>query len=289
MNTKKTIFVFLGIFLCSAFSVFAYDDQTTHPALTSEIVEFYNLKNPNTKLSDSDKQLIIQGSRDEDITPRWVNHFFDPVKNEGWTGEHQGDTPALAIKAFTKVGIISRDPLSAVNWATNDLAQYDYDRYGGDNAWKTGLQAYATGDREKAMKIFGHILHLLEDMAVPDHTRNDSHAPLKEVTGDEGSPYENYATQWNVNTIASAKIIQNIGAEQVPQYSSIEEYLRAMAEYSNKYFFSKDTINDPKYENPKIINTDENYAYGIDEGGNKSVLLRYKNVVSEKSDGYKRI
>lgn len=267
MSFKKTLIVFFGIFLCSTISVFAYDDQTTHPALMSEMVEFYNLKNLDAKLSDSDKQFLIQGSREEDTTPRWVNHFYDPIRNEGWTGEHQGDTPALAVRAFTKVGVISRDPLSAINWATNDLAQYDYGQYGGDNSWKTGLQAYARGDRETAMKILGHILHLLEDMAVPDHTRNDSHAPLKEVTGDEGSPYENYAARWNVDSIGNLKIAQTLNSVSVPFYNSIGDYLTAMAQYSNNYFFSKDTTNDPKYENPKITSVDEKYAYGVDENG----------------------
>ncbi|TSC52057.1 MAG: PKD domain-containing protein [Parcubacteria group bacterium LiPW_41] len=298
MNFKKTLFVFLGIFLCSAFSVLAYDDDTTHPALTQEILRFYNLTHPDQTLSENDQTLIIEGSKDEDITPRWVNHFYDPVHNVGWTGEHQGDTPALATQAFTRVGIISRKPLSALEWAVNDLAQYDYSRYGGDHSWRTGLQAYAKDDRENAMRVLGHTLHLLEDMAVPDHTRNDSHAPLKEVTGDEGSPYEAYAVMWNRDTIKKLKIPETLVSEGKPSvsYTTIQDSLHSIAEYSNKYFFSKDTINDQKYENPKIITVDRNYIYGVDERGEEiklgeikrrsdsTVSLKTEFIFSEKKD-----
>lgn len=284
MDFKKTLFVFLGIFLCSTFSVLAYDDNTTHPALTQEILRFYNLTHPDQKLSQNDEQLIIEGSMNEDITPRWVNHFYDPVYGVGWTGEHQGDTPALAIQAFTRVGIISRKPLSAPEWVVNDLAQYDYSRYGGDNSWRTGLQAYAKNDRETAMRALGHALHLFEDMAVPDHTRNDSHAPLKEVTGDEGSPYEMYAVKWNKDSIRSLKIPERLISEgkTSASYARIQDSLHSMAEYSNRYFFSKDTINDPKYENPKITNIEGNYAYGVDEGG---VKIKIGNYIQKREKG----
>ena len=42
----------------------------------------------------------------------------------------------------------------------------------------------------------GYILHLVEDATVPDHTRNDTHAhELEKVTGDYGSPYEEFSKQ----------------------------------------------------------------------------------------------
>ena len=41
------------IFGINSRGLFAYDDQTTHPALTDEIVDFYNL-------SFSDKKLTIR-------------------------------------------------------------------------------------------------------------------------------------------------------------------------------------------------------------------------------------
>lgn len=286
MDFKKTLFVFLGILLYSTLPVLAYDDDTTHLALTQEILRFYSLTHPDQKLSEGDERFIIEGSKEEDTTPRWVNHFYDPVYDVGWTGEHQGDTPALATQAFTRVGIISRKPLSAPEWAVNDLAQYDYSRYGGDHSWRTGLQAYAKDDRETAMRALGHTLHLLEDMAVPDHTRNDSHAPLKEVTGDEGSPYEAYAVRWNKDSIRSLKIPETLISEAKPSvsYATIQDSLRSMAEYSNKYFFSKDTINNQKYENPKITNIEENYAYGVDENNNLTLLTKIQyedNKISE--------
>ncbi|KKT16214.1 MAG: hypothetical protein UV99_C0020G0008 [Parcubacteria group bacterium GW2011_GWC1_43_61] len=60
----------------------AYDDQTTHPDLTREIISFYELST-GKKLSDEQKQWVIQGSIDEDFAPRWLNHFYDPILDRG--------------------------------------------------------------------------------------------------------------------------------------------------------------------------------------------------------------
>ena len=40
----------------------AYNDKTTHPALTDEIVDFYNLLYPNTPITAEQKELLIEGS-----------------------------------------------------------------------------------------------------------------------------------------------------------------------------------------------------------------------------------
>ena len=34
-------------------------------------------------------------------------------------------------------------------------------------------------------------------------------------------------------------------------------------------FFSKDTINDPIYQNPKIVEEDGKFGYGLDKNGDK--------------------
>ena len=68
---------FLGLFLFFQSSS-GYDDKTTHPALADEIVDFYNLSFDN-KLTNEEKEWIVQGSIDEDTPPRWINHFYDPI------------------------------------------------------------------------------------------------------------------------------------------------------------------------------------------------------------------
>ena len=36
------------------------------------------------------------------------------------------------------------------------------------------------GDKAYGLEALGHVLHLLEDATVPDHTRNDPHPPFLE-------------------------------------------------------------------------------------------------------------
>ncbi len=62
---KKLLFsliIFIVLFFnYSNNNSFAYDDKTTHPGLTDEIVDFYNLSF-NDKLTPEEKEWIAQSS-----------------------------------------------------------------------------------------------------------------------------------------------------------------------------------------------------------------------------------
>jgi len=78
---KVILFTGIGIIILTVsvavFVANAYDDKTTHPALTDEIVDFYNLSFPNKQLTPQQKEWIVEGSILEDTPPRWINHFYD--------------------------------------------------------------------------------------------------------------------------------------------------------------------------------------------------------------------
>lgn len=261
--------------LCGARSVQAYDDTTTHPALTAEIVKLYNAMRPGSVLSEEERGWLIEGSKAEDTAPRWINHFFDPVHNEAWTGENEGGASRYAVMFFSKFGLSQKDPLTAVKWANDDIAQGEYGYYGGDNSWKTAVNALAAGDKKAAYVALGHVLHLAEDMVVPDHTRNDTHAAIAGVEGNEGSPLENYAMRFDMAGMQRLRIADKLIASKTPAIgaASIEDHLTELARYSNRYFFSKDTINSPKFENPKIMGESNSYGMGVDEAGTTFPLV----------------
>ena len=134
--------VALGLF---AQGSFAYAPTTTHAGLTQEIVSFYEAEKGEF-FSDEQGELIIQASIDEDNpATRALNHFFDPIHGTG-----------------------INDYRSAYEWATNEFS-------GNEFIWRAGIEAYARGDERMAMLVLGHVLHLVEDSSVPDHTRNDPH------------------------------------------------------------------------------------------------------------------
>lgn len=67
MFRKTAIYIFilyLAVFCLP--KAFAYDEQTTHPALTDQAVEFYNLLHPDKSLTAEEKGWIIEGSILED-------------------------------------------------------------------------------------------------------------------------------------------------------------------------------------------------------------------------------
>lgn len=254
----------------------AFDDLTTHPALTDETIDFYNLFAPE-KISQEEKEAIIAGAKSEDVPPRWINHFYDPIYNIGWSGEKMGIWPAVMARYFSKAVLSLSAPASSLNWLHNQKLQSDYARYGGNRTWERAVYEYANGNKQEAYYTLGYILHLIEDAAVPDHTRNDTHAhEARFATGDYGSPLEEFAKQFNRNSLNIADDLKAKGLKPLA-LNSIDNYLIDLARYSNGYFFSKDTINDPKYNNPKIIREDENFGYGRDKNGEEFKLIRITN------------
>ena len=136
------------LLIVPAFRVFSYDAPTTHAGITEQTIYFYENKFSSV-LSTSEKEQIIKGSIDEDnFLPRVLNHFYDPIRNIG-------------INNFK----------TAKDWATSKNTGNYY-------TWQDGIQAYAEGDKDRALYALGHIMHLIQDMTVPDHTRNDAHVGL---------------------------------------------------------------------------------------------------------------
>ncbi len=278
----KIICVFLvilvGTIAIAPDDTFAYD-AITHQALTQEIVHFYNLLHPAAQIDSPSLQDLLKGSVEEDAPPRWINHFYNPLTKTGWTGDKMGAFPSSVVRLFSFIGVSSEEALSAIDWIKNNIIQDKYASYGGNHTWKTGLGEYAAGKTNEANQTLGHALHILEDLGVPDHTRDDTHAQeLSVVTGDEGSAYELYANRFTPQTFSLAKTLSNKDDSAVIKQTP-EEYLESMAAYSNKYFFSNDTINSPDFPSPRVSESDCNsdgYCYGKDENGEKMALILYK-------------
>ena len=280
---KKLSILFLVLcpFVFQAGKTLAYDEQTTHPALTAEIADFAGA-------TAEEKAWLMEGSINEDISPRWVNHFFDPVNNISWTGDNTGIVPASVASMLTSIGILgTAGRLTARDWVNNQEMQQKYSLYGGDRTWKRALEYWVEGNKKEAYITLGHVLHLVEDVSVPDHTRNDPHAHyLAGATGDYGSPYEVYLEKYTPNNIEQKlHIVENLKKENAPSPSlpTIEEYITSLATYSNKYFFSKDTIT-TEYEFPKIAWNDGYFGYGMDENGKEFALAKIKKVEVNKFD-----
>lgn len=185
----------VGLLIFNVQSVQAYGTET-HAYLTSEVINFYNQNYPDNQIPSELRNYLIDGSRKEDETPRWLNHFYDPVDGRGLTTEY-------GIKGYsTKSWAQNADMQNEVRFkVTHFIAtllsaaeQRKISEISADAnfTWNRAIEFYVQGDKEKAMFALGHVLHLIEDLGVPDHTRNDDHV--------DGSPYENFAKRFNLNS-----------------------------------------------------------------------------------------
>ncbi|HEY4474793.1 MAG TPA: lamin tail domain-containing protein [Candidatus Paceibacterota bacterium] len=265
--------------------VSAYNQDYTHPALTNGIVDFYNLNFPQ-KLSNQDKNWIIRGSIDEDQGMRPMNHFYDPVHDIGVAGFSTSKQWAMSSGAQSNLAM-SNNSIAQSAGVIKSLDDFSYQR---------AMADYAQGDRQRAMIGFGHLLHLLEDVGVPDHTRNDPHPPV----GTLGSPYEHEMAKWNPANFNIVEKLKKEGLKPV-MLANLGDYFDKIAKYSNGNFFSKDTINDSNYTEPVadfwVYKKNEKGAedlmgYKKDKNGNyvlvKNIVETSEPTISDRDilDGY---
>ena len=266
MRRKQTQNFIVGGALISALlitvtTVFAYDQEFTHPALTDEIVDFYNL-NYSPKLNENDKRLLIKGSIDEDQGIRPMAHFYDPVYNRGMAGFPTSKQWAMGSGAQSNLALANKSIAESAGFIKS----------ADDFSYQRAMADYAVGDRQRALVGFGHLLHLLEDAGVPDHTRNDPHPPV----GVLGSPYEHEMAKWNPGNFNIASELKNKGLKPVI-LSNLGEYFDKIAKYSNGNFFSKDTIFSNEYSNPSV----DSWQYR--KNAQEEELLGYKK---DSAGGY---
>lgn len=250
--------IFLFIFLFHLFlNLFSYSPYNTHEVLTEEIANFYNLTTNGRKLTLQEIEWMKKGAIEEDYPPRWIHHFYNPLNQEGWTGKRLGQlSKEEVLRRLTDAGVLVGKPVSSIDWARNIELQASWDK---NYTWDIGITALALGNNQRAFETLGHILHLLEDLTVPEHTRDDAHPDIgifKNIFPklSDGSPYEDWAKEFtlkNYNKINLSKelIIKN---EKPYFVSSLEEAFHALASFTNKNFFSPDTINDPEFLEPNI-------------------------------------
>ncbi len=182
---------------------------------------------------------------DIDVSILW-SHFYDPLTNEG----------------YSIGGIVSQ---SAYDRA-NDLPNYGPWVWARERLYD-GLTQTDNNLREKylgiAFQALGSAMHLVQDVSVPAHTRNDGHLPLVDE-----EPYETYTAQrykeltytaipfplWNQSTSPNAPR-QFWDTDTYDGYNASAGINQGLAEYTNANFFSKDTIFVDAYPYPKKSST----------------------------------
>ncbi|MBI2039018.1 MAG: hypothetical protein HYT22_01930 [Candidatus Niyogibacteria bacterium] len=210
--------------------LFAYG-VGTHAALTDETVDFFNSHFSALKLDDGAKALMKQGSMEEDDGARFMHHFYDPVYERGLFGFSSSKEWAEATIEQGGLAAVGAGGIKEL-FSTED-----------DFSWERAIYEYAWRDKNRGLETLGHILHLIQDASVPDHTRNDPHPSIL----DWGSPYEHWTEKFE-----NGFELVGIGNSKPTLLNSLEDYFGNLAAYSNGNFFSEDTIFSPNYTSPTV-------------------------------------
>ena len=151
--------------------------KNVHQYLTEEALKFLKTKNPEAyKEMNQYIQDLRKGAYDEDISildcpsgdcvldknMRYLHHFYRPLDGKGYKQEYA----------------------NAYDWARGGVASNNYD-------FEDAIEAYKQGDSADAYYKLGFVLHLIEDMSVPEHTHLEYHSDVY-GGGEWGAGYEQY-------------------------------------------------------------------------------------------------
>jgi hypothetical protein len=185
----------------------------------------------------------------EDAGARSLNHFLNPITNKGLLGNYSA--PAWATLP------VSAQPLSPIS-SWNDVRSYYY------LALTSADKATRENYFARTFQGVGQVMHLVEDMSVPAHTRNDTH-----LLGDGYERWFLKPTTPAISSYSSQYFTPSDSSFLIPQLFDTDQYNGTnpditlqdnigLAEYTNANFFSGDTINAANFPYPK---TDNNNKY----------------------------
>lgn len=224
---------------------------------------------------------LVEGgySADEPEVFQAVRHFYDPTRTGVLTTGKQTEKVAfLSDMATGKLGFIN-PRMDLKQWA---LTASPYSLATAARAldlagvlWPANRPGQAPF-LAKCWRSLGEALHLLADMTVPAHVRNDAHPPVEGLDAFfpdwSADPYETMVTAAVVNANAGHPVPPEAAADMA-KADTPEALFEAVARYTNRSFFSRDTVSgkdavtgkpvknangQPSYPSPRL----DQYEYG---------------------------
>jgi hypothetical protein len=325
-------------------NVFGYDTKYTHDQITDQAIGKSTLdkylisylgfpKGKDTLYNGiSITELIKAGSVNEDgylIPPRAENHFWNPIWNNFFNPprpNHGGLYDLLSgnsNKEWTLGNFDCAGPLVSGN---NSISSSCND-YSWNKAREEFYQAMTGTDQasrdlhfKNMYECLGRILHLIEDMGVPAHTRNDFYGHLS-VTPRcwpfLGNLYEYHVEmQANPHNKKSQNYIlnmaNNVTPSIIPRFDTPQEYWgkglydgtnpdvtttinAGLAEYTNANFLSADAMfpdnlspQDKHYfPYPKVTSLDTPVPEYVTAEDGKTDIVKYFNKKYDGDSGYR--
>jgi hypothetical protein len=165
---------------CHASLAFAYD-VPIHKSLTkkafaqaidqNDFLVRLGLKDDKTAIAGmTPSDHAGKGAVDEDNGVRPLNHFFDPVPADGLTGLTDPNGLCFAIGAPAYSWGLEAQLQNS--YTLTDANKYQYNFLTGPNP------SVRDSNARFLFETVGHLVHLVQDMAQPEHTRTISTFPI---------------------------------------------------------------------------------------------------------------
>jgi hypothetical protein len=236
---------------------------------------------PTFRANSALRDGVVWGAWFEDEV-RWdvaFRHFFDPQWSTSLDGVGRGLTvpdswvvaPLPPPQTFKVLG--ARSPDWILEYRIEDPSQY-YSFKKAQQQLKAALTSYYPEDRTKALGMtfqsLGHIVHHIQDMAQPQHVRNEPHihdpGGHKEIRF-PASVYELH-TEANFNRTLDAKLRKQWPTYAVPSFPRVSDYwfssgpnrFSGMADFTARNFITFNTgfKQNSSASGPSVVNlTDE--------------------------------
>jgi hypothetical protein len=186
----------------------------THAHITRAAVDFLRKVDGRFACSSTLNDLLQVGTAAEDDTPRFMFHFNPNLNDSGYFGSCNSTEWGFGSAACRQSG---GAPLFAASTLTNS------------HRWSDAVARArdAQGNpAEQGWNELGFVLHLLEDLTSPAHTRNDAHPPYM-----DGDPME--ARTRTPAAPGSSEGLVSLGTP--------EAYFSALQGFTQSNFYSSDT------------------------------------------------
>ncbi len=270
-------------------SVWSYDDAVTHPDLSLQAATISDLSEgtlltrlglPPTsifrfiyraRIGDrilaipqryNVAELIGEGAFDEDIGARALNHFYDPLFNRPLTVGGVSGTNRTSWEWILE----SAGPISDQHRSLQDAKDYLYKAL----TYNEGAPEESHAARGRVWgELFlslGSAVHHMQDMAQPQHVRNDQHCDKWYCFHLENrSRYEAYTAERRVvvNTLAASASPVYPGATRFQWATDFwfNDIRPGIAQFTNRHFVSQgtnftidgDQVNTGTYPEPRPI------------------------------------
>ncbi len=212
LSTDQTLLLDLGLQAFNSEQLFINPDAPNSDKLTLE-------------------ELVRNGAEFEDRFPRSLNHFFNPTDNTPliFLGKEAGNTsPDWALEDNGDV-----DP--------NLSGEQEYSYKEANNYFFKALTESTEETREenwgKLFQTLGQVIHHVQDMAQPQHVRNDEHLT-------DPSWYEEYSN--DIKGKAHFTGLMSGNAYPIPEFNTAREFWtttsdEGIADFTNLNFVSNDT------------------------------------------------